>query len=211
MRDIDAVFDKIAAFPGAQTITGGGKPVTIAVPNGEIHAVFVQDPDGFVLELAEVANPPADAPAGNIVSAAFEPAIANSEASVKLYNDLLGFNFQLGAAFNDNQVMAATAGAPGASFRQSRSTIPGTSVAMTFIEIKNINGKMLTGRTQDPGNTVLQLRVRDVTALTAKLKSAGATIVSTGGAPVEVRPGLKIAIVRDPSNLLLELVESPRR
>ena len=129
---------------------------------------------------------------------------------MKFYNELLGFNFQLGAGFNDNQVMAATAGAPGASFRQSRATIPGTSVAYTFIEWKNIEGKMLTGRTQDPGTAVLQLRVRDVTALTAKLKAAGVPVVTTGGAPVEIVPGLKISIVRDPSNVLLELVESTR-
>jgi len=32
-------------------------------------------------------------------------------------------------------------------------------------------------------------------------------VVSAGGAPVEVSPTLKIAIVRDPNNLLLELVE----
>jgi hypothetical protein len=28
--------------------------------------------------------------------------------------------------------------------------------------------------------------------------------------PVEVRPGLKIAIVRDPNNLMLELIEAAR-
>jgi len=211
MRDIDAVFEKIAAFPGAKVITGGGKPVTIEVPNGQIHAVFVQDPDGFVIELAEVANPPAGSPEGNILGANFEPAVASSEASVKFYNELLGFNFQLGGAFNDNPTMASTAGAPGASFRQSRSLIPGTSVTFTFIEWRNIEGKMLTGRTQDPGTTVLQLLVRDVTALTAKLRAAGAHVVTTGGAPVEIVPGLKISIVRDPSNVLLELVERSRQ
>lgn len=73
------------------------------------------------------------------------------------------------------------------------------------------NGRMLTGRTQDPGTTVLQLYMRDVAALTAKLRAAGAPIVTTGGAPVEVVPGLKISLVRDPSNVLLELVESARR
>lgn len=211
MRDIDAVFEKLMAFPGAKVITGGGKPVTIEVPNGEIHAVFVQDPDGFVIELVEVPAPPAGSPEGNVLGAGFEPAIANSEESVKFYNELLGFDFELGAGFNDNQVMAATAGAPGASFRQSRSLIPGTAVTMTFIEFKNVDGKMLTGRTQDPGTTVLQLYVRDVAALTAKLGAAGVPIVTTGGAPVEVVPGLDIAIVRDPSNVLLELVQSSRR
>lgn len=210
MRDIDAVFDKIAAFPGAKVITAGGKPVTIQVPNGEIHAVFVQDPDGFVIELAEVANPPAGSPSGNILGAGFEPAIANSEESVKFYNELLGFDFQLGAGFNDNQVMAATAGVPGASFRQSRSVIPGTSVTYTFIEWQNAEGKLLSGRTQDPGTTILQLRVRDVTALTARLKAAGVPIVTTGGVPVEIVPGLEISLVRDPSNVLLELIESNR-
>jgi hypothetical protein len=36
-------------------------------------------------------------------------------------------------------------------------------------------------------------------------------VVTTGGEPVQVAPGLKIAIVKDPNNLLLELAErSPR-
>ena len=56
------VFPKIASVPGAKVLTAGGKPVTIKTPNGEFHAVFVQDPDGFVVELLEVANPPAGAP-----------------------------------------------------------------------------------------------------------------------------------------------------
>jgi catechol 2,3-dioxygenase-like lactoylglutathione lyase family enzyme len=211
MRDIDAVYERIAKFPGAKTITAAGKPVTITTPNGEIHAVFVQDPDGFVVELAEVATVPADAPAGNIVGGAFEPTVASSEASIEFYNELLGFNFPAAAAWNDNQEMAGTAGAPGASFRQSRTNIPGTSTAFTFIEWKNIDGNMLTGRTQDPGTTVLQLIVRDVTELTAKLKAAGAPVVTTGGVPVEIRPGLNISIVRDPSNVLLELVERSAR
>ena len=207
MRDIDAVYERVAKFPGAKTITAAGKPVTIKTPNGEIHAVFVQDPDGFVVELAEVGSVPADAPAGNIVGGAFEPTVASSETSIEFYNELLGFAFPAAAAWNDNQEMAGTAGAPGASFRQSRTNIPGTAVAFTFIEWKNIDGKILSGRTQDPGTTVLQLRVRDVTALTAKLKAAGAHVVTTGGAPVQVAPNLKISIVRDPSNVLLELFE----
>jgi hypothetical protein len=84
-------------------------------------------------------------------------------------------------------------------------------VPFTLIEFKNVERKHLSGRTQDPGTTVLQLVVRDVTALAAKLKAAGVPIVSTGGAPVQVAPGLKIAIARDPNNMLLELVERAPR
>ncbi len=78
---------------------------------------------------------------------------------------------------------------------------------MTLIEFKNIERKELSGRTQDPGTTVLQLIVKDVAALSAKLKAAGVPFVTTGAEPVQVAPGLKIVIVKDPNNLLLELAE----
>ena len=212
IRNLDALFPKVASYPGVKVLSAGAKPATLKTPNGTMHAVFVQDPDGFVVEMADVANPPADAPPGPVLRGnAFEATVRDSEESVKFYRDLLGFDMQLGAAFNDNQEMAATAGAPGASFRQSRARIPGTTVPFTLIEFENIERKELSGRTQDPGTTVLQLIVRDVAALTAKLKAAGVHIVTTGGEPVQVAPGLKIAIVRDPNNMLLELAERGQR
>ena len=205
VRDLDAVFAKLQKF-GATVITAAGKPVTI---NNTIHVVFVQDPDGFVVELGQ-GTPPADSkvPASsNVFGGAFELSVVNSEESVKFYNDLLGFSMKLSAEFNTNKLMAETAGAPGASFRQSRAMIPGTSVSMTLIEFKDIARKPLKGRVQDPGTAILQLRVHDVAALTKKLKTAGVPVITTGGEPVEVGPGLKIAIVRDPNNLMLELLQ----
>lgn len=207
VRNLDTLFPKIQAYPGVNILTAGGKPVTLTTPNGTLHAVFVQDPDGFVVEMLDVANPPADATGNVIAGGSFEATVRDSAATVKFYNELLGFNLQLGAAFNDNKEMAATAGAPGASFRQSTARFPGTTVPFTLIEFKNISRKELSGRTQDPGTTVLQLIVKDVTALTAKLKAAGVPIVSTGGVPVQVSPALKVAIVKDPNNMLLELAE----
>lgn len=210
VRDVDSVFERLRKFDGAKIITAGGKPVTIDTPNGTLHVVFVQDPDGFVVELAGAAAP-SGAPAGNILGASFETTVADSEQTVRFYNDLLGFNMQVGASFNTNAVMASTAGAPGASFRQSRASIPGSSVPMTLIEFKNIDRKPLKGRVQDPGTAILQLTVRDVVALTRKLKAAGVPVVTTGGEPVEIPgPNLKVAIVRDPNNLLLELIERAR-
>ena len=205
VRDLSAILPRLRKF-GARIITDGGTPA--AIGNGLY--LFVQDPDGFVVELAQ-GTPPADSkvPASNnIYGGQFELTVADSAASVKFYNELLGFDMRLGESFNDNQLMARTAGAPGASFRQSRSMIPGTSVPMTLIEFKNIDRRPLTGRVQDPGTAILQLRVRDVTTLTARLKAAGVPVVTAGGVPVEVRPGLKISIVRDPNNLMLELLQA---
>lgn len=205
VRDLDAVFAKLQKF-GATVITAAGKPVTI---NNTIHVVFVQDPDGFIVELGQ-GMPPAGS-TGNVFGGSFELSVINSEESVKFYNDMLGFNMKLGAEFNTNKLMAETAGAPGASFRQSRAMIPGTSVPMTLIEFKDIDRKPLKGRVQDPGTAILQLRVHDVAALTKKLKAAGVPVVTTGGEPVDVGPGLKIAIVRDPNNLMLELLQAPAK
>ena len=208
--NLDALFPKIASYPGVKVLTAGGKPATLTTPNGTMHAVFVQDPDGFVVEMIDAGNGTAktDAGAGPVIAgSAFEATVRNLDETARFYNQHFGFNFALGAAFNDNQQMASTAGAPGASFRQSRTPIPGTAVPFTLIEFKNIERKELAGRTQDPGTTVLQLTVRDVVALTRKLKAAGVHIVTTGGEPVQFAPGLKIAIVRDPNNMLLELVE----
>ena len=212
IRNLDALFPKIRSYPGVTILTAGGKPVTLKTPNGVLHAVFVQDPDGFVVEMLDAANPPADAPPGNVVAgAAFEATVRDTAQTVKFYKELLGFDLKVGAAFNDNQEMAATAGAPGASFRQSTAQVPGTTVPFTLIEFKNVRRKELSGRTQDPGTTVLQLIVKDVRALTAKLKAAGVPIVSTGGEPVQVSPALKVVIVRDPNNMLLELAERAPR
>jgi len=210
VRNLDALFPKIAGYPGVKVLTAGGKPATLTTPNGAMHAVFVQDPDGFVVELIDAANAPAGA--GPVIGgSAFEATVRNLDETARFYNQHFGFDFALGAAFNDNQQMASTAGAPGASFRQSRTRIPGTAVPFTLIEFKNIDRKELSGRTQDPGTTVLQLTVRDVAALAKKLKAAGVPIVTTGGEPVQFAPGLKILIVKDPNNMLLELVERAPR
>jgi molybdate transport system substrate-binding protein len=204
VRDIDSVFAKLQKF-GATILTKGGKPATIN--NGAY--LFVQDPDGFVVELSK-GNPPADSkvPAtSNVFGGAFEATVADSEASVKFYNELLGFPMQLGASFNDNQLMAETAGAPGASFRQSRANIPGANAPMTLIEFKNVARTPLKARVQDPGTAILQLRVRDVAALTARLKAAGVPIITAGGTPVDVG-NVKISLVRSPDNLLLEFLQA---
>jgi molybdate transport system substrate-binding protein len=206
VRDIDSVFAKLQKF-GATILTKGGKPATIN--NGSY--LFVQDPDGFVVELSQ-GTPPAGSsvPAtSNVFGGAFETTVADSEKSVKFYNELLGFAMQLGVSFNDNQLMADTAGAPGASFRQSRANVPNTSAPLTLIEFKNIARTPLKARVQDPGTAILQLRVRDAAALTARLKAAGVPIVTQGGVPVDIG-NVKISLVRGPDNLLLELLQTER-
>ena len=61
------------------------------------------------------------------------------------YKDLLGFQMSAVAAYNGDKLMTDTAGTPGARFRQTRATIPGAPVTMTFIEFADIDRKPLPG------------------------------------------------------------------
>jgi len=100
---------------------------------------------------------------------------------------------------------------PGAQYRSTVLQIPGTQVSIEFPQFKDIDRKPLHTRLQDPGTAVLQLEVRNVDNVLKTLKTAGATVITVGGEPVDVTIGtgatLRIAIVRDPNNLFLELIQ----
>ena len=166
-----------------------------------------------MIELSQALTAPAPASLptetpGNVLGASFELTIADTDKTIAFYRDLLGLQPTVGAAFNGDTVMADTAGTPGARFRQSRLEVPGTSDAIRLIEFAGIDRKPLGSRLQDPGMAMLQVMVRDVDALVATLKAGGASIVTVGGAPLDFGP-LRIAVVRDPNNLFLELIQRP--
>lgn len=56
---------------------------------------------------------------------------------------------------------------------------------------------------------MLRLRVRDIDALTASMKSAGFSVVTTGGAPVTLPGGPRAIILRDPNGFYWQPMEMP--
>lgn len=204
VRDFEGTLTKLKAA-GGKVISAGGVPATIG---SGLRAAFMQDPDGFVVELS--AAPATAAGTGNVVSTGFEVTVDNTEKTVAFYHDLLGYNLTAStAAFNPDKVMNETAGAPGASFRQSRSAIPGTMLQTTFIEFKDVVRNPLRTRVQDPGTTILQLNVKDLDALLKTLKAGGYPAISPDGQPVTIGGAARFAIVRDPNNIYLELIQRP--
>src|SRR5687768_14309127 len=162
VRDIAPILAKLKGS-GAKVLTLGDVPATV----NDGKYVFLQDPDGFVVELVQTPAPAdSNVPAtSNVSGAAFELTVVDSEQSVKFYKDMLGIDMALDLSFTDNPLLARTAGAPGARVRQSRALIPGSSTMFMLIEFNNVARTPLTGRVQDPGTAILQLRVRDVDAL----------------------------------------------
>lgn len=187
--NFDPVVDR-ARKAGAHVLTVGGNPVTI----GNSRSLFLQDADGFIIELAESKMP----------GTAFESVVNDAGQIGEAYR-AFGLQPTAPGAYNGDKTMTDNAGTPGAQFRESRAPIP-SGGSINFIEFKSIDRKPLHTRTQDPGTAILQLNVRGVEAMLPKLKAAGFTVVSTGGVPVDIGGG-KIALVRDPNNLFLELIE----
>ena len=66
-------------------------------------------------------------------------------------------------------------------------------------------------RIQDPGATRLQIRVKDIESTIGKLKTAGSTVISTGGAPITLPGGVRAAIMPDPDGLYFVLIQAAPR
>jgi catechol 2,3-dioxygenase-like lactoylglutathione lyase family enzyme len=60
----------------------------------------------------------------------------------------------------------------------------------------------------EAGQGMLRVFVRDIDAVTASLKNAGLSVITTGGAPVMLPQGQRVIIFRDPNNFYLQLMET---
>jgi catechol 2,3-dioxygenase-like lactoylglutathione lyase family enzyme len=83
--------------------------------------------------------------------------------------------------------------------------VPG-SVRLQFTKAKDTKGMNIPF--PQPGRGMLRLRVRNIAALTEALKSAGFTVITTGGAPVTLPQGPRVIILRDPNNFDIQLMET---
>jgi predicted enzyme related to lactoylglutathione lyase len=205
LKDLDTVVARLKKSD-AHILTAGQTPAAV---NGRSRYLFIQDPDGFVLELTQPDPLPSTAAqaAGNVIGGGVEVCAEDAAKTAAFYRDALGFQPNEPSAYNGDKVMTDTAGTPGAEFRQSRAQIPGMSVNLTWIEFRKIDRKPLRTRVQDPGTALVQLRVRNLDALLPKIKAGGGTIVSVGEQPVQIGTFGRIAIARDPNNFFLELIE----
>jgi catechol 2,3-dioxygenase-like lactoylglutathione lyase family enzyme len=86
------------------------------------------------------------------------------------------------------------------------SGVPGASVPVHFTKAKGAEGLNISF--PEPGRGMLRLRVHNIDALIESLKSAGDSVITTGGAPVTLPQGPRVIILRDPNNFYLQLMET---
>ncbi len=214
VRDVDAAFAKVKAT-GAPVVTTGGAPMNV----GMARAVVVKDPDGHFVEIVRP-NPLPETTApetANVIGVRIRLTVDDAEKSLHLYRDILGMPqvAEDTRDFRHSDEVSAMMGMKGSQYRVRSVTAPATGLRVEFIDYKDIDRRTVRANIQDPGSTRMQLQVRDVDATIAALKAAGGTVVSTGGTTAEL-PGrggatTKVAIVRDPNNLFLVLIQAAPR
>lgn len=212
VRDLDAAFSKLKQL-GAPVVTRGGAP--IAVPAGsKARAVIVKDPDGHFVELYQP-DPVPESPApatSNVIEVRVRLTVNDGDKAARLYRDSLGLQSRAPGEFRKDRAVLDMMGLSGGEYRVAMFTVPTTGLTFELIDFKGVERRSVRGNIQDPGSTRIQLQIRDVDAAITALKQAGAAVVSSGGTTVEL-PGrggatTKVAIVRDPDNLFLVLLQA---
>jgi len=215
VRDIDSVFGRLKQL-GAPVVTKGGVPLLVPGGARKSRAVIVKDPDGHFVELFQPDPLPdaSTAPPPNVIEVRVRLAVADVERETRLYRDALGLAVRAPGEFAKQPAVLDMMGLPaGAEYRAPMFTVPTTGLTFELIDFKGVDRRVVRGNIQDPGSTRMQLQVRDVDATIAALAKAGGTVISAGGSTVEL-PGrggatTKVAIVREPSNLFLVLLQAP--
>lgn len=197
---------------GAQVLTAGGRPVTVAGPGGMNRVIWMREPNGFfiALEQPDPAPPLSGAngapPASYYTGADAGFAVEDLDKTVHFYRDLLGFQAETGDWMASKDQLSAF-GINNGQYRMSILRMPGSNVAIRLVEFKSVDRKPLEKKITDPNSLVLRMRVRGIDALAMKLKSAGTRIVSVSGAPY-ANGRTRWFMVEGPDNVFVQLTEA---
>jgi catechol 2,3-dioxygenase-like lactoylglutathione lyase family enzyme len=191
---------------GSEVVTIGGAPVAVRFNGREGRAITVKDPDGFYIEIGQPPDPlPTTTAAANsnIIGGWFASIVEDTEKSAGIYRDRFGFAARIG---NWTSLDMENAGTPGAHRRAADLTVPGTTLRWRLLEWKDIDRKSYRLRIPDPGAPAIGLEVRDLDAAAAAFKAAGGSVITQGGS-IQLPNGGKVAFMRDPNGILVEVAQ----
>ncbi len=208
VRDLRPVVARLKAAHIA-VVSAGGNAVTLA--NGAAKAVMVKDPDGHFVEVREEKGA-ADA-AANVTNWYSRITVKDTEASLELYRDRLGFAVQP-SAFVRDKAFADLNGVRDVPVRITRATLP-DGPALELVEFKDLMRTPIHARIQDPGATRLQLMTPDARVIGPLFRATGGEVVSTRGEIFPLgdgrggAPPTQVALARDMNGVYWEIVQRP--
>jgi catechol 2,3-dioxygenase-like lactoylglutathione lyase family enzyme len=214
VRDIDATLGRLRSL-GAPVVSVGSAPAVVPIGGAQqARMVIVKDPAGHFVEIVQPDVLPATQapPSANVIEVRVRLTVDDVDRSMRLYRDALGMRVLREPEWRDDAAVADALGVHGAEYRFAILQVPTSGLVFELMDYKGIDRRKVTARIQDPGSTRIQLQVRDMAAAIAAMQELGGEVVSTGGKPLDLPAGastIKVAIVRDPDNLFVVLIESP--
>jgi catechol 2,3-dioxygenase-like lactoylglutathione lyase family enzyme len=209
VRDIEKALAKVKAAGGA-VVTIGGAPVNpTGNPKSNLREVVVRDPDGFFVELQQPDPLLASAAdiAGDVIGASVQFSVEDSAKTVAFLRDALGFNARPTSPLGTNPVVANLIGLPGAHWRITHSSIPGTTLDIALIEYDGVARAKVEAGAEDPGSPAFTMVVRDVNAAVDQWTKAGGAVATTGGKAIVRANGAGNVFVRDVNGFMWELIQ----
>ena len=115
-------------------------------------------------------QPRPEAPPGEVIGVGnFAHIVADLDASLVLYRDVLGLTVYANQPFAPNAAIAKLGATEGGQSRYVALRVPGMALGIELIEYKDIQRKAQRPHFVDGGAANLSMRVRDLDALFAKI------------------------------------------
>ena len=138
----------------------------------------------------------------------FSHIVGNLERAIEFYGDVLELEPNVAATpFSANPAIMRLGNTPGAQSRIATFRIPGSELGVELIDYKDIDRHPVQLQFQDPGATVLQLRVRDLDAVLARVERSTGRIWTPTGEPILLGEATRIIFIQDPDGFFIELIE----
>lgn len=158
--------------------------------------------------LIATAPPAHSEPAGETLALSHAiHAVEDLDTTLAFYREVFGIEGN--ATAFDNPAVPLLTNAPGVSLRLAMIGLPG-GTRFEFTHFMGLERQRGIAAYTDPGAASLVFHVRDIDTLVAAARSAGATIVTTGGAPVEISTpdgSVRSIVFRDPDGFFVQIVE----
>jgi lactoylglutathione lyase len=180
VQDLEATKTRLYRIKGLEWISASA-----------LGSVLVRDPDGIFVELVQVRKGPSPyGPTAEDPKVRLGVTVEDLDRTTRFYWGALGFK-----------------GGSSAALGLARLQVPGDAFPVDLADLKYADAKPVHSAIHDPGSGVLRLRVDDFDGVVQALTTAGATVVSAGGQPVNLGRS-RAVIVRGMDNFFLQVLES---
>jgi predicted enzyme related to lactoylglutathione lyase len=138
----------------------------------------------------------------------FSHIVADMDRAVIFYEEVLQLEPDtLPTEFSGNPAIMRLGNTPGGQSRIATFNIPGSELGVELIEYTDIDRQPIQTRFQDPGAALVQLRVKNLDGILARLENSQGQIWTPSGEPVSVGGNGRIIFLKDPDGFFVEVIE----